>query len=163
MDNSDNDLLLADAKARLDEARADLEALERVQRMKNKIAASKNGHVTPPSISPPPVPIQSPENATPDESPEDDEDVVATNDPPAVTGNLPHAGRGALKESVRTFIANRIGTFTMLDVFAAVEASGRFIAKKQSIKAALGALEQKGEIATVTRGIGRKPSIYRRK
>jgi hypothetical protein len=119
------ELLYADAKSRLEEAKADLEALERVRRMRSR--PSTNGR---------------------SDHDDDHEDHG-------------RATRGHVKRAIRDFIAGVHGTFTMLDVYKALEDAGAIVPKKQSVKAALGVLERTGEIETVTRGIGRKPSVYR--
>jgi hypothetical protein len=83
--------------------------------------------------------------------------------PTADADQTVRAGRGDLIKAIRAFIASTPATFTMLDIYAAIDDAGQIDPKKQSIKATLGILERKGEVETVTRGIGRKPSVYRRK
>lgn len=138
MGPTEYNLLLDNAKARLSEAQADVEAIERVRRMKAKIAAEKNG--------------QAPSSVPPDAA-----------SPLFFQPKPPIAGRGNVMKAIRGFIAAAHGTFTVLDIYAAIAATGPVAPKKQSIKAALGSLEKKGEVETVTRGIGRTPSVYRRK
>jgi hypothetical protein len=99
-----------------------------------------------------------------------DEDVslqnAAEENPPAErNGSARHGkrlGKGDLLRAVKDAINSLPLKFTTLDVFDNVAKQLRTPIARPSVKSVLIRLEKDGYVETVTRGIGRRPSIYRK-
>jgi hypothetical protein len=142
--------LLKAARAKVKEAQADLEAIERARHFQHQLLATlRNGRAA---------------NGIPtDEASEDQDEDAEDADDSEPSPSLPvptRTRRGDLMKAVKAFVASAKGRFTMLEVHAAITNAGKIVAKKQSVKVTLASLEKKGKIRTVTRGTGRNPSIY---
>ncbi len=68
-------------------------------------------------------------------------------------------GKGAVQGLVKKVVGEMSGKFTLPDVMGRL-ASGDKNVKKHSVKAVLDRLVTAGEIKVVSKGVGRRPSVF---
>jgi hypothetical protein len=123
-----------DRKRAEEEYKKDLEALDRVYRIKNRIASTEQ------------------------DSPHPDNNGAHADDDDSKTT----IARGDLSKAVKAAVKAMPSDFTILTIESALLEQG-VQAKKTSIRPVLARLEEDKEIEVVTQGIGRRATVYRRK